>query len=88
MELYSPAKTNVMFASDLTGALKRALPGDVIALPAGVHSVYAGLHLAEVTILGLTSGKDQSKRFSKNVLNIYIMIKIISQNQLNVLCIV
>jgi len=58
---HSPAKTNVMFASDLTGAMERALPGDVIALPAGVHSVYAGLHLAEVTILGLTSGKDQSE---------------------------
>ena len=78
MELYSPAKINVMFASDLTGAMERALPGDVIALPAGVHSVYAGLHLAEVTILGLTSGEDQSKRskrFSKFFLNIMITVK-------------
>ena len=44
-----------MFAPDLSAALARALlPGDVVALPAGVHSVTAGLHLPDgVSLMGL-----------------------------------
>jgi len=49
------SETNLMFAPDLTEALERALlPGDVIALPAGVHSASAGLHLPNgVALVGL-----------------------------------
>ena len=43
----------MVIAPDLVTALERALEGDGIALPAGVHSADAGLRLNEVTLVGL-----------------------------------